>query len=230
MRYIKYKTNQNADDTSNVFWVTMSDLLLGLVVVFLVLFVFAITGFTQNKINENESKYQILEKVAIELQKNDIGVEIDKFAGTIKISDLELFELNSFELSDKGRKYMSKFVPIYFNTLFKDKKGAENIAQIIIEGHTDSQNFAGARTKEEQYFKNMDLSLKRASSVAQYIVFSQYKGKNSYEKDLYKLLSVSGKGSSQPIIVNGKEDFSKSRRVELKISFKEKNIMDSFKK
>ena len=49
MKYIKYRTDVQNDD-NNVFWVTMSDLLLGLVVVFLVLFVFAITGFTQMKV------------------------------------------------------------------------------------------------------------------------------------------------------------------------------------
>ena len=63
MKYIKYKTDaQGGDD--NVFWVTMSDLLLGLVVVFLVLFVFAITGFTQNKVNEQEKQYEVTEKIA----------------------------------------------------------------------------------------------------------------------------------------------------------------------
>ena len=230
MKYIKYGINQNDTGDDNVFWVTMSDLLLGLVVVFLVLFVFAITGFTQNKINEQETQYQITEKIVKELEKNNIKVEADKFSGRIKISDLELFELNSWELSPKGRAYMSKFVPVYLDTIMKDEKIAENVSQIIIEGHTDSQSFAGAKTPEEKYYKNMDLSLKRASSVAQYIVYSNYAGKEKYEKELFKLLSVEGKGPSEPVIVNGKEDFKKSRRVELKIMFKDKNILDAINK
>ena len=230
MKYIKYGINQNDTGDDNVFWVTMSDLLLGLVVVFLVLFVFAITGFTQNKINEQETQYQITEKIVKELEKNNIKVEADKFSGRIKISDLELFELNSWELSPKGRAYMSKFVPVYLDTIMKDEKIAENVSQIIIEGHTDSQSFAGAKTPEEKYYKNMDLSLKRASSVAQYIVYSNYAGKEKYEKELFKLLSVEGKGPSELVIVNGKEDFKKSRRVELKIMFKDKNILDAINK
>ena len=230
MKYIKYGINQNDAGDDNVFWVTMSDLLLGLVVVFLVLFVFAITGFTQNKINEQEKQYQITEKIVKELEKNNIKVEADKFSGRIKISDLELFELNSWELSPKGRAYMSKFVPVYLDTIMKDEKIAKNVSQIIIEGHTDSQSFAGAKTPEEKYYKNMDLSLKRASSVAQYIVYSNYAGKEKYEKELFKLLSVEGKGPSEPVIVNGKEDFKKSRRVELKIMFKDKNVLDAINK
>lgn len=230
MKYSKYKTDLQNSGDENVFWVTMSDLLLGLVVVFLVLFVFAITGFTQNKVNEKEKQYQVTEKIAQELQKNNIKVDVDKFSGKIKISDLELFELNSWELSSKGREYMAKFVPVYLNTIMKDAKIRENISQIIIEGHTDSQAYIGAKSDEEKYFRNMDLSLKRASSVAQYIVFSDYADKQVYEKDLFKLLSVQGKGPSEPILVNGKEDFSKSRRVELKITFKDKSILDSIKR
>lgn len=229
MKYVKYRAEaQGGDD--NVFWVTMSDLLLGLVVVFLVLFVFAITGFTQNKVNEQEKQYEVTEKIAKELEKNNIKVDVDKFSGRIKISDLELFALNSAELSPKGRAYMSKFVPVYLNTVMKDSEVRKNITRIIIEGHTDSQAFAGAKSDEEKYFKNMDLSLKRASAVAQYIVFSDFSGKQAYEKDLFKLLSVEGKGPSEPVIVNGKEDYAKSRRVELKLMFKDKSVLDAIKK
>lgn len=229
MKYTKFRPTVNNEGDENVFWVTMSDLLLGLVVVFLVLFVFTITGYTQNKINEKETQFEVIEKIVLALSKNNIKVDVDKFSGTIKISDLELFELNSWELSEKGKDYMSKFVPVYLNTIMTDKKVKENISQIIIEGHTDSQNFAGAKTPQEQYYRNMDLSLKRASSVAQYIVFAQYDGKSDYESELFKLISVEGKGSSVPIIVDGKEDFSKSRRVELKIMFEDKGIIEAIK-
>src|SRR5574344_346888 len=229
MKYTKYVPDSQNNTDDNVFWVTMSDLLLGLMVVFLVLFVFAITGYTQDKVTQHESQYQATEKIAKELKKNNIKVHVDKFSGRIKISDLELFELNSWELSPKGKTYMSKFVPIYLNTVMKDPKIRENVSQIIIEGHSDSQTFAGAKSSQEKYFKNMDLSLKRASSVAQYIVYSDYKDKKSYESQLLKLLSVEGKGPSEPVMKNGKEDFSKSRRVELKLMFKDKNVLDAIK-
>ncbi len=225
MKYIKYKTDiQNSGD-DNVFWVTMSDLLLGLVVVFLVLFVFAITGYTQARVSEQQKRYEVTEKIVEELQKNNIKVEADKFSGKIKISDLELFELNSWELSSKGKKYMAKFVPVYINSIMKDPKVRDNITQIIIEGHTDSQTFAGAKSEEEKYYKNMELSLKRANSVAKYIVFSDFEGKKAYQKDLFKIISVQGKGPSNPVIVNGKEDYAKSRRVELQVMFKENSLL-----
>ena len=230
MKYVKHSSQKNStSEDENVFWVTMSDLLLGLVVIFIILFVFAITGFTTNKVNEQKNQLQISEKLLEELKKNNINADVDKFSGRIKISDLELFRLNSYELSTEGKAYLSKFVPIYLDTILKDERIRDNISQIIIEGHTDSQTFAGAMSDEERYFKNMDLSIKRAASVAEYIVYSNYDEKKSYEKDLFRLLSVQGKSSSEPVIVNGKEDFSKSRRVELKIMFKNDGILDLIK-
>lgn len=41
--------------------------------------------------------------------------------GDIKISDLELFELSSYNLSPKGKAYLNKLVPIYINTIFQKK-------------------------------------------------------------------------------------------------------------
>ena len=222
MKYIKYGNRSAGNDgDDNVFWVTMSDLLLGLAVIFIILFVFAITGFTQNKVEEQKTQYEFSEKLVQELKKNNIQADVDKFSGRIKISDLELFEVNSWELSPNGKKYMSKFVPIYLNAVLKDPKVRKNIMQIVIEGHSDSQTFAGAKSEEEKYYKNMDLSLKRAASVAKYIIFSDYEGKQEYQNDLFKIISVEGKGPANPVIVNGVEDYAKSRRVELQVVFKE---------
>ena len=113
--------------------------------------------------------------------------------------------------------------------VFKDENVKNNVSKIIIQGHTDSQPYAGAKSYEESYFKNMDLSVRRASSVAEYIVFSSYNDKKSYEKDLLKIISIEGKGSSEPILVDGKEDYDKSRRVELKLTFKDKSILNAIK-
>ena len=116
---------------------------------------------------------------------------------------------------------MAKFVPVYLNAVLKDPKVRKNITQIVIEGHTDSQTFTGAKSEEEKYYRNMELSLKRAASVARYIIFSDYEGKKEYQNDLFKIISVEGKGPSNPVIINGQEDYAKSRRVELQVVFKE---------
>ena len=61
MKYVKYSSQKNTPGgDENVFWVTMSDLLLGLVVIFIILFVFAITGFTTNKVNEQKNQFEVI--------------------------------------------------------------------------------------------------------------------------------------------------------------------------
>lgn len=230
MKYNKFSKNKTQNDDNNVFWVTMSDLMLGVAVIFIVLFVFAITGFTQNKINQHNMQYQINEKLIQELNKKNINAEIDKISGIVKISDLELFELNSWQLSKKGEEYLQKFIPVYLNTILNDKETFDNIQQISIEGHTDSQAFKNTKTEEEQYLKNLNLSLNRAEAIANYIIKLNAQNNNNYNEKLTKLLSVEGKSFSKPIVINGKEDFNKSRRVELKIIFKEKNLLNLIKK
>lgn len=226
MKYIRNTKNNNEFDSS-VFWVTMSDLMLGIAVIFIVLFVFAISGYTQNRIQKESMKYQLNDALKVELKKNNIEAEVDKFSGNVKISDLELFELNSWKLSSKGTDYLSKFIPIYFDTLFADKKLSDKIIKISIEGHTDSQAFKSASSAQDHYLKNLNLSLKRAEAISDYVIRSCYK--KPYNNELIKKLSTEGKSFTSPVIVNGKEDYNKSRRVELNITFKDENAMNFFK-
>lgn len=51
------------------------------------------------------------------LKEQNIEANIDT-SGVVKISDLELFDVNSYELSEKGKQYLSKFAPAYLNSIF----------------------------------------------------------------------------------------------------------------
>ena len=66
--------------------------------------------------------------------------------------------------------------------------------------------------------KNMQLSLNRAYEVANYMTKTPYN--KEFGNQLRKMVIVEGASSSDPIIVDGKEDYNKSRRVELKLVFK----------
>lgn len=220
---IKFRGKQNSNASEeNIFWVTMADLLLGLAIIFITLFVLAMTGFSQQTIQQQKVQMEVSEKIGQELQKADIKVDMDKMTGDLKISDVELFELSDWKLSPKGKKLLDKLAPIYINSIFADKELSNEIQYIIIQGHTDSQTFAGVKSKDEQFLKNMDLSLKRANAVAEYIFKTNYDKK--YADKFRKLVVVEGKSYNEPVIVNGKEDFDKSRRVELKLKVKDWNV------
>src|SRR5574344_1920069 len=193
-----FHADKPAENEENIFWVTMSDLLLGLLVIFIALFAMVIVGFSSDKVKQIQENEKIINKINAELVKNNIKTDINPTSGIIKISDLELFEVGKSDLSLKGKQFLNKFIPIYFNSLLSKKGTKENISEIIIEGHTDIQSYKNAKNKEENYIKNMDLSLKRAQVISNYIVNSNLISEN-YKKELFKLLSVNGKSYSKPV-------------------------------
>ena len=220
---IRFRRQQNRGAEENIFWVTMADLLLGLAMIFITLFVLAMTGFSQQNIQQQQVQMEVSQKIGEELQKADIDVDVDKMSGDLKISDVELFELNSYVLSNNGKKLLDKLAPIYINSIFADKELSNQIQHIIIQGHTDSQTFAGITSKDEQFLRNMDLSLKRANAVAEYIFKTNYDKK--YSEQFRRIVVVEGKSFNEPVLnEQGIEDYAKSRRVELKLKVKDWNV------
>lgn len=208
-----HDTNEN-----NIFWITLTDLMTGFVLVFMVLFLYSSISNNLEQMKSNIAKENVSKNLQQSLKEQNINVNIDPISGVVKISDLELFEINSYNLSEKGKKYLDKFAPTYLNSIFSNEYLNKNIDKIVIQGHTDSQTFAGKYTDDEQYMKNMELSLNRAFTVANYIMNTPYNKNNSNK--LRKMVVVEGASFSTPILINGKEDFAKSRRVELKLIMK----------
>lgn len=221
---IMSKKGSGEDHQDNVFWTTMSDLMLGLAIVFMTLFVLAITGFSSEAISQKQQQMEVNKELIEKLEMADIKAQVDPLSGDIKISDLELFDVGSYYLSPKGKAYLDKLVPIYINTIFSKEELINGIDNIVIQGHTDSQSFAGIKNPEEQYMKNMTLSLERANSVANYIFRTNYD--KQYSEKLKKILVVEGKSYSEPILVNGKEDYAKSRRVEMRLKTSKTDIKE----
>ena len=223
MALMMRKTAQ-AEGDNNIFWTTMADLLLGLAIIFMTLFVLAMTGFTQQSLEQKKQQIEVNKELIENLKKANIEAQVDPMTGDIKISDLELFELSSYNLSPKGKAYLDKLIPIYINTIFSKKELVGEIENIIIQGHTDSQSYAGIKNPDEQYMKNMSLSLQRANSVADYMFHTDFDKK--YSSQLKKMLVVEGKSFSEPILVNGKEDYNKSRRVEMRLKVKKLDVTE----
>ena len=193
-RHAKQDSNEN-----NIFWVTMTDLMTALVLVFLVLFFYTYMTSYYEKFQshlEQKKAHQALQET---LEKQNISASFDAGVGVVKISDLELFEINSYELSSKGMDYLSKFAPAYLDSLFSNDYLNKNIDKIIIQGHTDSQTFIGEFSEDEQYMKNMELSLKRAYTVANFMTNTPYNKENGNK--LRKMIIVEGASFSNPILV-----------------------------
>ena len=215
---MKFKRKIEDNNDSNIFWITMTDLMTGLVLVFVVMFFYVYMTSHLEKVKENLAKENATKALQETLDSQNINAIIEPTSGVVKISDLELFEIGSYTLSEKGKKYLEKFAPAYLNSLFSNNYLNKNIDKIIIQGHTDSHTFIGSYNDDEQYMKNMELSLNRAFEVANYMTNTLYNKENGNK--LRKMIIVEGASFSDPILTNGKEDYAKSRRVELKILMK----------
>ena len=213
---IRPKTEETNE--GNIFWITMTDLMTGLVLVFIVLFFYTFITGHMDKIQSELAQENASKSLQETLKKQDIEASIDPVSGVVKISDLELFDVNSYKLSEKGKVYLDKFAPAYLDSLFSNDYLDKNIDKIVIQGHTDSQTFAGKFSDDEQYMKNMELSLNRAYEVANYMTNTPYNKANGNR--LRKMIIVEGASFSEPVLVKGKEDYAKSRRVELKLVMK----------
>lgn len=214
---LKPRTEENNE--GNIFWITMTDLMTGLVLVFIVMFFYSYLMNNMQAFEQKVAQENVNKSLQESLEKQNIEATVDPISGVVKISDLELFELSSYTLSDKGKAYLDKFAPTYFNSIFENQSLNKNIDKIVIQGHTDSQTFAGKFSEDEQYMKNMQLSLNRAFEVANYMTSTPYNKVNGDR--LRKMIIVEGASFSNPVIVDGKEDFAKSRRVELKLVMKQ---------
>ena len=89
------KNGAKEEGMDNIFWTTMSDLMLGLCIVFMTLFILAMTGFTQENLRQQKQQIEIAKQLAEKLRAEKIHAEVDNLSGSVKISDVELFEVKS---------------------------------------------------------------------------------------------------------------------------------------
>ena len=70
MNKIYSKKITDNEETGNIFWTTMSDLMLGLAIIFIMLFVIAMTGFSQQSINQQKMKIEMSKQIEAALKES----------------------------------------------------------------------------------------------------------------------------------------------------------------
>ena len=217
------KPKNNAE--SGEYWLTISDLMAGLMMVFLFIAValMLIAFKERDRIKEVAVAYQenqvaIYDALMSEFI-NDLGAwqaTIDKetLAFEFKAPDV-LFASGKSELTETYKSILSDFFPRYLSIL---EHYRDSINEVRIEGHTSS-DWAGAQYDVDAYFWNMDLSQARTQSVLRYVyLLPQTKNDRDWVKGKFAAVGFS---SSRLITVDGtpdgKEDPEASRRVTFRV-------------
>lgn len=151
------------------------------------------------------------------LKENNIQIQADKTTGAIIFESSILFPTDGNVLSEDGKSFFQKFMPVYMNVLLQSQF-QDYISEIIVEGHTDH---AGA------YLHNLELSQQRAWSVAEYFLGDESRILSDETKERLKaLITVNGCADRSPVYnSDGTVNEDKSRRVEIKFRLKDQEMI-----
>ena len=246
------------DEDSNPFSLSLGDLMAGLLLIFILLLSSTmltledIIAEKKSQLENLDERERIKKELIVELtdKLKTYGVQIDPQTGVLRMESDLLFGTNEDELSEDGKKHLHSFIPEYARILLSKRRYREQIAQLIIEGHTDDTT-SFKEDKKAAYTHNLGLSLDRAQNVAEYVFEVLFKDKDKdkdkYKEDFRRLLSVNGRSFMAPlgsygqnIQVDGEnwEDRIKklnqtekmrkeNRRVELQFRLKDWDMYDS---
>ena len=201
-------------------WISLSDVMTGLMLVFLLLVV--ITQYS-TLIRYENTKREIFEAL-----NNEFVDELEKGKVTIREKDLivrfqeteALFEQDQAILLPRFKKVLADFIPKYIQIL-QDERWKNHIREIRIEGHTGTPT-----PLHSDYIALVALSQNRARTILHYLISSK-----SFldlplgdKKNLRFKLMANGFGNGRMVDENGKyikgsdrNPSADTRRVEFRI-------------
>ena len=212
-------------------WISVSDLMAGLMMVFLFIAVIYAKDANQRAENVTEivTEWQDAEleiyKALLREFKDDLprwNAEIEKKSLTVRfLSPQVLFREGSSDRAPHFQEILSDFMPRYVELLHGRFKGA--IKEVRIEGHTSS-GFYEIDDKTRAFIENMKLSQERTRTVLNYSM--GIAKLRDWTPWMRKTVSANGLSSARLIMKkNNAEDKDRSRRVEFTIRTKTKEAL-----
>jgi len=229
------------------YWVSLADIMTGLMLIFMFIAITYIhqVNADQKKREEKHKKnnmiiqslqdtrkslYEELEKqFKDKFKKWDMKLEKDltiRFLNKKKV----MFDYDKWEIKDEFKGILDEFFPKYINILL-DRRFRDRIAEIRIEGHTDSHG---------TYLYNVELSQKRTASVLRYLIedpnspYLQYPKKDKAQIRFWVVAAGFSYGRTIDenfeftFLSSAPENQEQSRRVEFRIITKTEETVKAF--
>lgn len=224
-------------------WMSVSDLMTGLMVIFLFVAIAYISRVQQHAVNLKEY---------VEVKQKLHGKMVTTFKGdterwqmaigsdlSIKFQNAQtLFPSGSDELTPEFKHILDEFLPKYFGLLLNDSLSS-HITEIRVEGHTDTVPYPKIDPKDP-YMANLILSQQRARNVLRHFrSMKYYQTLSEGQKHLLEYWFTAnglsyGKAldKSGELAFDSKEqiDKDKSRRVEFRIITDSEKLLENFVK
>lgn len=214
---------KKVDGSDSEHWMGVSDLMAGLMMVFLFIAIafMRYVQVEQERIKEIAVTYQDTQVAIYESLMEEFSGDLEEWQATISKDSLAfrfqspdvLFGQGEITLRSRFRDILDEFFPRYLAVLSEFE---ESIDAVRIEGHTSSI-WNRYTSHSEAYFKNMALSQGRTRSVLEYVYSLTPSGSDQRDWVESNVAAV-GYSSSRPILTaEGEEDTQRSRRVTFRV-------------
>lgn len=196
------------------FWISFSDLMSALMVLFLVVMAVTLIAITKNVTTEEEAKIRREKdiKVVMALIKRESlkkKVLVDDVTYKIDLGEVVRFDSGSYVIKPDAAKFLRDFVPVLLEAK-NTTEGQKWMRRIVVEGYTDTDG---------TYLYNLRLSQDRSRSVVCELFAAPAPGEapisQAQLRQIQDLFLVGGYSFNTSVV----EDMAAARKVELKIEF-----------
>ena len=202
------------DDAEKPFWISFSDMMTALMVLFLVVMTVTLLAVTHTISQTERMKTQrdaeinkLMAKIR-EASQNFPG--ITHKGNTISFGDQARFDTDSNRLTREQAQHLRAFVPSVLK-IARDPLGKKWLKRVVVEGYADQRG---------TYLHNLDLSMQRSERVLYALLAMpepQEKSLSPEDRLLIEQLFLVGGASFNSL----KKTLEESRRIELKLEFLE---------
>jgi len=236
MRLIRSRTPNSTEGDDNPYWISFSDIMSGLLIIFILASLALILELTRTRtevtdaikeiVKAEQIRRQILDEIVEKLRKKNIEVEVSENHSVLRIPENVLyFSSNEYQIpKDKRVREVVKEIGLFlYEAITKDNRWLY-LDTIFIEGHTD-------RRPSPRIMGNWGLSTFRAISIWK---FWNEELPTDKRLDTLKnhagepLFSVSGYADTRPIQARQvtEEDFRKNRRIDIRFTIRRPVIQE----
>ena len=214
-----------SDESGN--WISLSDLLAGLLLIFILALCYAILSYAEDRDRLQDAKQQLAESLELRTEilqaivdslrkhEGEIVIEVDEDRGALRLQEGVLFGSGQAELSARGVHTLSVLGPIVHAVLSEDRFAGQ-VETVFVEGHTDDKPI-GIRLRS-RFASNWELSAQRAINAWRVL-------RNSAPLDELRneqcqpLFSCSGYADTRPV-GDGNSDEARrlSRRIDMRFT------------
>lgn len=228
----------NPFQTKENYWVSLSDVMTGLMVIFMFIAISYIVQIQEKQRQRDDliEEYQetviaLYDKLKVEFEEDfkeeNWNAKIDEDLSIQFLNERVLFREGQARIRTRFREILNDFFPRYIEILL-NSRFKEKIAEVRIEGHTNSTG---------DYMYNVELSQERTANVLNFVLFKgtdTFSKLNDDDQELVRFwFTANGFSYGRTLDKNGgftiesnqSEDYKLSRRVEFRIITKTEELI-----